>query len=133
MEPTLFPNDRVIALKFLYRFGDPRSGDVVVFIPPNESTRDYIKRVIAVGGQTVKIESGVVYVDDEVLGEPYIGERKDLSNYGPVSIPDGDVFVMGDNRPNSLDSRVFGPIPEDSLVGKATIIYWPPSRIGIVR
>jgi signal peptidase I len=130
MIPTIMPNDRVLAVKFIYRISDPKPGDIVVFHPSNGDTRDYIKRVIAVGGQTVRIKDGLVYVDGKPLKESYLSEEYfDSGSLDEIRVPDGYVFVMGDNRPNSLDSRVFGPIPEDKIIGKAILIYWPLNRI----
>lgn len=134
MIPTLMPNDRVLAVKFIYRFTEPKPGDIVVFLPPNGESKDYIKRVIAVGGQTIAIKDGKVYVDGKPLNEPYLSpELYDSGSMDELKVPEGHVFVMGDNRPNSLDSRVFGPVPVSTIIGKAVLIYWPPSRIRLLR
>lgn len=133
MEPTLKVGDRFLALKFVYRFSDPKPGDIVVFVPPNEKSLDYVKRVVAVGGQRVKIVDGVVFVDGKALAEPYLApESSDSGSMEEVAVPRGTVFVMGDNRPNSLDSRVFGPVDSSTIIGKAVFIYWPLSRIGFL-
>ncbi len=133
MEPTLVPGDRVLVTKFLYRFRDPQPGDIIVFIPPNDATKDFIKRVVAVGGQKLEVKSGKVYIDGRSAQEPSAATSGDLSNYGPLVIPAGSVFVMGDNRPNSMDGRVFGPIKTDKILGEAFTIYWPPDRIHWLR
>jgi len=132
MIPTLEIGDYVIANKFVYRFDDPQAGDIVVFMSPSSNSTDYIKRVIAVGGQTVDLRDGVVYVDDVALDEPYVhGQRSDPGPLRmPVTIPDGYVWLMGDNRENSQDSRWFGPQPVTRVVGKAFFIYWPFSDFG---
>lgn len=133
MVPTLMPDDRVLALKFIYRFTDPKPGDIVVFVPPNEKSKDYIKRVVAVGGQRIKIVDGVVYINGKPLAEPYLSpDSADSGSMAEQRIPPGKVFVMGDNRPNSLDSRVFGPVSVDAIVGKAVVIYWPLDRIRLL-
>lgn len=130
MIPTIMPNDRVLALKFVYRFTHPKQGDIVVFLPPNGENKDYIKRVVAVSGQRIKIIDGVVYINGKPLKEDYLHpDYFDSGSMPEVVVPRGHVFVMGDNRPNSLDSRVFGPIPEESIIGKAVMIYWPLNRI----
>lgn len=130
MIPTLMPNDRVLAEKISYYFREPRPGDIVVFLPPNGEKSDYIKRVVAVEGQKIKIEDGKVFVNGKSLKEPYLSDRFDNSgNLQEIVIPDDMVFVMGDNRPNSMDSRVLGPISEEKIVGRAFMIYWPIGRI----
>ncbi|MDI6892428.1 MAG: signal peptidase I [Actinomycetota bacterium] len=132
MEPTLYTGDRIFVNKFIYRFQDPRPGDTVVFISPFDSSKDFIKRVIATKGETIEIKSGRVFIDGKELIEPYV-KQGDLSNYGPVKVPSDHVFLMGDNRPNSYDSRFFGPLPRKSVIGKAFMIYWPPNRIELLR
>lgn len=127
MEPTLEPGDRILVNRFVYRFQEPRPGDVVVFIAPHDpASRDFIKRVVAVGGQSVEVRAGELYVDGKKLREPYVAQVPDRSSYGPVRVPADAVFVMGDNRTNSSDSRVFGPLASEDIVGKAFLIYWPP-------
>jgi signal peptidase I len=131
MVPTLEIGDRVLVNKFIYRFQAPARGDVVVFVAPEDKNMDLIKRVIAVGGQTVSIDHGFVSVDGKKLDEPYVvpANRDDYSLPQPVRIPEGYVWVMGDNRANSSDSRVIGPQPVTSLLGKAFVIYWPVDRL----
>lgn len=127
MEPTLEPGDRILVNRFVYRFEEPGAGDVVVFVAPHDpASRDFIKRVVATGGQSVEVRAGELYVDGRKLKEPYVAEVPDRSSYGPVTVPAGHVFVMGDNRTNSSDSRVFGPLASKDIVGKAFLIYWPP-------
>ncbi len=133
MEPTLYPGDRVLVNKFLYRFKEPDAGNIVVFVPPGSTDKDYIKRIVAVEGEEIEAKDGKVYIDGKSKNEPYIINMYKSSNYGPERIPSDHVFVMGDNRPNSRDGRVFGPFSNDKIVGKAFMIYWPPRRIRILQ
>jgi len=132
MEPNLLPRDRVLVNKFIYRFRPPRPGEIVVLKPPTDPGRNYIKRVVAVAGQRVVIRGGHVYVNDGMLPESYLRAPTDGA-YGPVVVPARDVFVLGDNRGNSEDSRAFGFVPDRNLVGEAVLIYWPPDRMRILR
>jgi len=132
MEPTLYPRDRVIVNKFIYRFSEPKRGDIIVFLPPNDN-RDYIKRIIGLPGETLEIKKGVVYINQQQLSEPYKIKQPDLTNFGPFKIPPSNYFVMGDNRPNSSDSRVFGPLRKERIIGRAVLIYWPLSRLRWLR
>jgi signal peptidase I len=132
MEPNLLPHDRVLVNKFIYHFRPPRSGEIVVLKPPTDPTRNYIKRVVATAGQRVEIRSGHVYVDSHPLAERYLRVQT-AGTYGPVVVPAHEVFVLGDNRGNSEDSRAFGFVPDRNLVGEAILIYWPPSRLEVLR
>jgi signal peptidase I len=131
MIPTLEVDDRVLANKFVYRFSSPAPGDIVVFPSPNGDGSDLIKRVIAVEGQTIDIQNGQVFVDGEALSEEFVNAAApdDSTLAEPITVPTDHVFLMGDNRANSADSRVFGPQPESALLGKAFMVYWPPARI----
>jgi signal peptidase I len=130
MQTTLLVGDRVLVNRFTYRFGSPQVGDIVVFHPPVAPQEDYIKRVMGVGGQTIGVHDGKLYRDGKVVDEPYIKEQVMVRDSPDVKVPVGDVFVMGDNRNDSGDSRVFGPVAISSLLGKAFVIYWPLTRIG---
>lgn len=156
MDPTLEVGDRVLVNKVVYRLHPPRRGDVIVFENPNPieepgrnpfsafyhwvieglglsapPDRDFIKRVIGLPGETVEIRDGVVYIDGRALAEPYLPARSDMRDFPPTRVPEGTLFVMGDNRLNSNDSRFsLGPVPIDRVVGKAFLIIWPPSRVG---
>jgi len=132
MEPTIMTGDRVLAEKISIRFRDPRQGEIVVFDDPTGRHPQLIKRVIAVGGQTVDIRDGTVIVDGVPLTEPYVhGKVTDPGTVPlPVTLEDDEVWLMGDNRPNSGDSRFMGPIPESMVQGRAFAIYWPIDRMG---
>lgn len=154
MRDTLIEGDRVVVNKLAYRLGEPHRGDVIVFDNPEAASTDgetvfgallrhvveslgvsspdtvLIKRVVAVGGETVEIRGGRVYVDGVAIDEPYVREGSTMPDFGPMAVDPGYVFVMGDNRNSSTDSRVFGPIPEKRIVGKAFLRVWPPSRLG---
>lgn len=155
METTLRIGDRVLVEKLSYLVGDPGRGHVVVFekdlggaLPVEEDDpsvigrvgdafrglfgfptgieQDFIKRVIAVGGDTIEGRDGVVFVNGEQIDEPYLDPGIETSSFGPVDVPVETIFVMGDNRNNSDDSRNFGPVPADTVVGRAFLLIWPP-------
>ena len=131
MEPTLKPGDRVLAAKSAYRFSNPHRGDLVVFKDPRNPEEDLIKRVVGLPGDTVAIRDAVLYINGQREMEPYVDYPMiDATYFGPVKVPAGKVFVMGDNRGNSVDSRSFGPVPEDNLLGKVFMRFWPPGRAG---
>jgi len=140
MERTLEPDQYVLVDKLTPRFDTFARGDIVVFNPPDAWAQGdgtpYIKRVIGEGGDTVEIKDGSVYINGERLVEPYIFDGQDTIVTGDRSswvIPEGEYFVMGDHRMNSADSRVFGPIPTDAIVGRAWLRYWPFSTFGILQ
>ena len=133
MVPTLLVGDRVFANKFIYRFAEPERGDIVVFEDVESGEDDLIKRVVAVAGDRVRVNAGVLKVDGEFQEEPYVKPQfPDGNIYGPEKVPEGYVFVMGDNRGNSADSRVFGLLPIENIEGEAFVRFWPPSRIGLL-
>jgi signal peptidase I len=133
MEPTLVPGDQVLVSKFIYRFVSPEPGNIIVFIPPNNENVDFIKRIVAVGGDTVQVKEGLVFVNGKQLQMDYRTEPGDYSNFGPKRIPEDFVFVMGDNRSNSMDSRVFGPVPKKNILGRAFMIHWPLSHTRLLN
>lgn len=135
MIPTIEIGDQVIVNKFIYRFGPPRYGDVVILDDPTGETPMLIKRVIAVGGQTVDVRDGKVWVDGTALVEPYTHGQPSLPGTVslPVTLPANTVWVMGDNRTHSKDCRWLGPRPLSSVHGKAFVTYWPPSRLGALE
>ena len=155
MIPTLEINDRVLVNKLSYVFGEPDRGDVVVFDPPfgveddrepllqaivrnvaeslglqTPAVEDLIKRVVAVGGEEIEIKDGAVLIDGVAIDEPYLNQPVSMPDFGPVEVPEGSIFVMGDNRSRSQDSRRFGPIETDSIVGRAFVRVWPFDRWG---
>ncbi len=137
MTPTLEVGDRVLVNKLSYKTHDVNRGDLVVFERPPQASnggdgeiKDLIKRVVAVGGDTLEAREGQVYVNGERIEEPYLVEGTPTDNLPRQEIPEGFVFVMGDNRTNSEDSRVFGPIDEDTIVGRAFVKVLPISDLG---
>ncbi len=136
MTPTLAVGDRVLVNRLSYDLHDINRGDVIVFARPSDAPAapgepdDLIKRVVGLPGETIEAREGSVYVDDKELSEPYLEEGVETHNMDePVTVPEGHVFVMGDNRGNSEDSRFIGPIAEETVVGRAFAIIWPVSRI----
>ncbi len=134
MVPTLEVGDRFLANKFIYRFSEPQRGDIIVFRSVEGGDEDLVKRVVAVAGDEVAVENGVLRVNGVTQNELYTnkGFPDDDSFFGPTRVPEGEVFVMGDNRANSRDSRFFGPVPIENIEGEAFASFWPPSRIGIL-
>ena len=156
MEPTLYPGDRVLVNKIPYYFHDPRRGDVIVFENPDPAAdvdrglvggfvhwlaagigvssnpeEDFIKRVIGEPGDTVEARNGQVFVNGRQLDEPYLTEK--TADFGPEKVPRGELWVMGDNRDASKDSRFgLGTVPLDKVVGQAFVKIWPPTRIGLL-
>ena len=130
MEPSFQHNDRVIVNALAFRLGDLDRGDVVVF--EREDGRDYIKRVIGLPGDTIEILGGQVYLNGLMISEPYIMVPI-IMDKTAETIPPNTVFVMGDNRNDSSDSRVWGPVSVDNLTGKAVLVYWPPGNFGAVE
>ena len=138
MFPTLEIGDRLIVEKLSYRFGDIHHGDIVVFQPPPqlqqqgyELNQAFIKRAIATEGETVAVTDGKVYVNNQPLEENYIAQLPQY-NLMPVTVPQGKLFVMGDNRNNSNDSHIWGFLPQNNIIGHAVFRFWPLSRIGQV-
>jgi signal peptidase I len=131
MEPTLVPGDRVLVNRLAYKYGDIQRGDIIVFKSPNDPNVDFIKRVIAIGGDSIEVRKGQVLVNGEPQVEDYV-HVNDVSTFHYNLVPQGMLFVMGDNRTDSQDSRLWKVpwLPEESVIGKAFMIYWPPTRIG---
>lgn len=132
MEPNLHSDERLVVEKLSYRFHGPRRGDIVVLHDPAGGPELLIKRVIGLPGERVVIADGRVYIDGVALYEPYLTQPTTGSSRA-VLVPPLTVFVMGDNRSASRDSRVFGPVPLDHIVGRALFRYWPPAEIGSVQ
>ena len=131
MEPNLHTDQRLIVEKVSYRLRDPRRGDIVVVRVPDHEV-PLIKRVIGLPGETVEIREGRVWVDGQPLDEVYL-ENIQQRDYGPSTVPDLHVFVMGDNRNHSNDSRFFGPVHVDQIWGRAWLSYWPLQEFGFLR
>ncbi len=157
MIPTLLVDDRVMVSKLNYLWGEPQRGDVVVFENPyapdieesipervvratlealgirTSANDDLIKRVVALGGETVAIAGNQVLIDGVPLDEPYLRNGFVMSEFGPRTLADDELFVLGDNRNESSDGRVFGPIPVDDVIGKAIVRIWPLDRLGLLE
>ncbi|MFZ6028127.1 MAG: signal peptidase I [Chloroflexota bacterium] len=131
MEPTLSDREFVLVNRLVYQIGEPARGDVVVFALPDNPDKEYIKRVIGVPGDRIVIGGREVTVNGDVLQEPYIAD--DPTYTGSWTVPEGSLFVLGDNRNNSTDSHVWGPVSQEHVVGKAILIYWPPEKWQVVH
>jgi signal peptidase I len=133
MVPTLMVWDRILINKLAYDFAEPQRGDIVLFENPEGGGEPLIKRVVGLPGDQIEVRAGRLYVDGRRQREPYVNEhlRNIQSPYGPIEVPKGHYFMMGDNRGNSADSRVFGPVPEENLIGEALFRFWPPGRAGV--
>ena len=131
MEPTLLPHDRVLVDKILYRLRAQRRGDVVVLKYPLNTQRNYIKRIVALPGDVLEVKNGKLFVNGSRVIELYVNNGPQ-GNYGPLTVPKDSVFVMGDNRNNSEDSRAFGALKKNLVVGQALLIYWPPQRVKVL-
>ena len=135
MAPTLQINDRVLVNKLSYDLHDVHRGDLVVFeSPPNEGsqTKDLIKRVIGLPGETVESQNGHILINGQVLEEPYLGPDVTTGPLEKITVPSEHLWVMGDNRPNSRDSRFFGAIPESLVIGRAFVRVWPVTAISLL-
>jgi len=136
MVPTIDPGDRILVNRLSYRVGDIQRGDVVVFKAPFDQETDFVKRVIAVAGDTIEIVRGNVIVNGEPQIEDYTNTASiDISSFARQIVPEGNVFVMGDNRSNSKDGRYWDPpwLPVEYIIGKAFFTYWPPGRMGTLH
>ena len=131
MHPTLQHHERLIVNKIVYNFKEPEQGDIIVF---NYSfRRDFIKRIIGLAGDEVEIRNGNLYVNEKLQDEPYIQDQV-MYDFGPVVVPHGEIFVLGDNRDNSMDSRdpAVGSISLERVKGKAMLVFWPFSNAGLL-
>lgn len=133
LKPTLLVGDQILTKTGLYVSTGVQKGDIVIFPYPEDPSKDFIKRIVAVGGETIEIKEKKVYINDELIHEPYIinsdkrvipGNFTPRDNMPSIKIPDDSLFVMGDNRDNSYDSRFWGFVKKSSVTGKASIIYW---------
>ena len=131
MAPLLCDQERIFINKFVYHFEPIERGDVVVFWYPVDRTKCFIKRIVALPGETVEIRQGMVYVNGNPLPEPYVpSQYEDLSDFGPEQVPSESYFVMGDHRNRSNDSRVVGPVASRFISGRAVFAYWPMDHFG---
>lgn len=127
MQPTLIAGDFVIVNKVAYKLGSPSRGDVIIFhYPPDPKREPYIKRIIGLPGDVVQVGGGKVSVNDHLLNEPYISAPPQYQ--GEWKVPDDSLFVLGDNRNSSSDSHQWGMVPVTNVIGKAELVYWPPSE-----
>src|SRR5690242_16122716 len=139
MMPTLTDQERIFINKFTYRFGlgSIERGDTVVFWYPQDTSKSYIKRVIGIPGDRVRVDAGQVYVNGAALSEEYVPpENRDFSSWRDGReqvVPEGRYFVLGDHRNQSSDSRMWGYVPRDNIYGKAVFVYWPLDKMGRVR
>jgi signal peptidase I len=131
MKPTLQPGEFLLVNRVAYKLGEPDIGDIVIFHAPGGSELDYIKRVIGLPGDVVRVEDGTVFVNDQPLYESYIAEEPNYT--GSWTVPVNSYFVLGDNRNNSSDSHMWGFVPEEDLVGRALLIYWPLDKLALLR
>lgn len=128
MEPTLHTGERFLVNKFIFHFRNPKPGEIVVLNDPGKPTRELIKRVVAVAGETVEVRQGVAYVDGHPLNEPYVNRLYPIGDSAPTKVPPGTIYVMGDNRGRSFDSRSIGPILLSKVEGEAFFMIWPADR-----
>lgn len=134
MQPELRDQDRLFINKFAYHFENISRGDVVVFHYPLDPSKSYIKRIIALPGDTLSVDEGRVYVNGQRIQEPYVPRSfRDRRSIPEIVIPRGDYFVMGDHRSISSDSRDFGPVARNLIYGKAAFVYWPADNMGVIR
>lgn len=131
MEPTLVSGEYVIVNRLSYRMGSPQRGDIIVFHFPRNPEEEYIKRIIGLPGDQVEAREGAVYINGQRLDERYLSVE---TNYtGTWQVPEGQLFVLGDNRNNSSDSHDWGTVPMEYVVGKAVLVYWPPPEWGLIN
>lgn len=131
MLPTIQLEDRLIVDRFFYKYGEIHRGDVIVFEAPEAIMKDedLVKRVIGLPGETVQVTNGKVYINGQVLDEPYVTSAADYE-FGPYTVPEGYFFMMGDNRPVSYDSHRWGALSGDKIIGRVWVRYWPMDRLG---
>jgi len=140
MRPTLLEGDRLLVNKFIYKFKDPERGDIIVFTFPQDRKKDYIKRLIAKGGESVEIKNGNIYINGEIVEEPFIVRSNTYYNKEPygginekIEVPEDSFYVLGDNSSSSKDSRYWGFVSKKDVIGKALFVYWPPRRMRALK
>jgi signal peptidase I len=133
MTPLLSDHDAIVINRLVYYFEPVHRGDVVVFRYPLDATESFIKRIVGLPGETVQIRQGVVYVNGNWLSEPYVPSQcEDLTDFGPIQVPSGSYFVLGDCRCRSNDSRVFGTVARRLIEGRVAFAYWPIDHVGLL-
>ncbi|OGO17527.1 MAG: signal peptidase I [Chloroflexi bacterium RBG_16_48_8] len=130
MEPNLYEGEFVVVNRLAYRWGTPERGDIIVFYFPENPKKRYIKRVIGIEGDLVSVADGQVYVNGDPLFEPYLATAPNYT--GEWRVESGELFVLGDNRNNSNDSKNWGNLKLEAVIGKAIFIYWPPGDLGLI-
>lgn len=136
MEDTIMPGARMIGLRLSYIFNDPQRGDIIIFKNPDDTSENYVKRIIGLPGDTVEVISGQTYVNGEEIPEPYLKEEVLDQDFGPYEVPEKSYFVMGDNRNNSKDSRYWSTtnyVPRNYILGKALLVYFPFDEFGAIK
>ena len=134
MMPSLDDQERIFVNKFVYRLEAIQRGDIVVFRYPRDTSKSYIKRVVGLAGDHIRIDDGLVYVNDKPLDEDYVPAAfADNRSYPETVVPQNSFFVLGDHRNSSNDSRSWGTVPRDAIYGKAVFVYWPLNRLGLLR
>lgn len=140
MRPTLLEGDKLFVNKYLYRFRKPERGDIIVFKYPVDPKKDFIKRLVAFGGEEVEIRDGKIYVQGQPLEDPRSFGRFYYYNHDPyggpadkILVPEDAYYTLGDNSANSTDSRFWGFVPKKNVLGKAVFRWWPPKRIGTIE
>lgn len=136
MLPTLEVHDHILVDKFTYRFREPGYGEIIVFRAPTEASadgeeRDFIKRLVGLPGDVIRVNNGVVYRNGKRLQELYLMDPQIDYEMETIKVPEGKLFVMGDNRNNSNDSHKWGPLERSRVLGRAMVIFWPPGRVGL--
>ncbi|MBU1088115.1 MAG: signal peptidase I [Candidatus Omnitrophica bacterium] len=139
MRPTLIEGDRILVNKFIYKFRDPKRGEVIVFKYPEDTKLAFIKRLIGLSNESLEIKNGRIFINDNIIDDKnlrknYYYNRGDYGEGGQkIEIPDDALFALGDNSANSRDSRYWGFVPRKNLIGKAMLVYWPPYRMRIIE
>ena len=140
MRPTLIEGDRILVNKFIYKFTQPKRGDVIVFISPEDKKKDFIKRLVGLPNENIQISNGTILVNNNPVDEGSILKKQHYYNRGDfclegqgIKVPNDAYYVLGDNSISSRDSRYWGFMPKKYLLGKAFLIYWPPNRIKVIK
>ena len=138
MYPTLREGDHILVNKFIYRFREPRVGEIIVFKAPPAATddhteKDFIKRLIGLPGDVIEVKKGALYRNGKRMNEPYLNDNEIGYTMEPTKVPEGKLFVFGDNRNDSRDSHMWGALERKRVIGKAMVRFWPPARFGTLH